>query len=1008
MDENKDGIRNSETENGAENSMGNEPENKNGGAQNDIEESAESSVADSAESGRRDIENGSADAEAESGNSFSDNIAEILSDTEKTEPENENKAQDDSSDIENAFPDDPGSTKKFDPVASKETADEFSKTRKFNPADENGEAGKDPKNRKQKTEGQKKAAKIGKATAKGAWFTVRKILTYALNILMTIIVVGIITGAIVGVAFVAYIKNYVDPDYTGLDNLKFDSSLSTTLYYVDKDGNEVLLEDDTLKSSENRLWADYEDIPKMLIDAYVAVEDMRFWEHNGVDMTRTASAIYNFFIPTSSSYGGGSTITQQLIKNVSGENEATIQRKVQEIFRAINVEKKYTKSEILEMYLNTIYLSHNSYGVRVAARTYFGKDLSELNLTECAAIASIGKWPTHYDPITNPENNLKRRNLVLKLMLEQEKISQEQFNEAYDKPIVLETESESEQAGETVHSYYIDAVMDDVIADLMEKYGYDQVTASRMLYSGGLQIVTCVDPAIQGCAEKVFEDSTYWPETKGIQAQSAMCVMDPHSGNLVAIVGGLGEKKTSRGLNRATQSKRSCGSSIKPISVYALAIENGLYNYGSPVDDVPPIYYEDTGTYWPYNANRKFKGLVSLDYAIQTSLNTVAVRTCELLGVENVYANLKKSGYTTLVDSAVSSSGAVLTDIGLSPLSLGSFTYGLTVREHTQAYATLANEGVTSKARTYSIVRDSKGKVILDNREQHEVQYQDSTAYITTDLLMNVVSGPHGTGRARIRFGKSRGIEVAGKTGTTNDSKDLYFSGYTPDLVGACWYGYDNNKAITASGGAAAMLWNSVFEEIYSYYDRNNIKYTKKFPVPPSVVTDVEYCTISGKLATDACRKDLCAMQGGLSCIGHGTFLKSDVPTEYCDVHVMCKWDKVTGGLCLDGCDCPEENLIDAGFRKMTLKDRMLYGNVKVEDAQYIYMDVPEGYIYPTDVNVPFFQGLLPDGVGFGYSVKERPANRICSEHYKGFHEPDPGDTSEPPVSDDPNVIPAN
>ena len=870
-------------------------------------------------------------------------------------------------------------TRNFAPIGAKPETD--GSTRTFDSLDDNKDEREEVENGES---GETKTARAARMTAKTVLFIFRKVSTYLLNILLTLLVVGMITGAAVAVAFVIYIRNYVDPSFDELDNLKFDSALSTTMYYVDANGNEILLENDTLQSSENRMWANYQDIPKTLIDAYIAVEDQRFLEHNGVDTTRTASAIYNFFIPTSSSYGGGSTITQQLIKNVSGDNEATIQRKVQEIFRALDVEKKYTKEEIMEMYLNTIYLSHGSYGVRVAAQTYFGKELNELTLAECASIASIGKWPTHYDPISNPKNNLTRRNLVLKLMLEQGKITKEEFDEAYDAPITLADGSEEEYS-ENVHSYYIDAVMDDVIADLMAKYGYDKLTASQVLYSGGLQIVTCLDPVIQECAEKIFTDSSYWPSTTGMQAQSAICIMDPDTGNLLAIVGGLGEKRESRGLNRATHSYRQCGSSIKPISIYALALENGVIKPNTPVDDVPPVYYEESGTYWPKNSSNKYNGIVSPDYAIQQSLNTVVVRLCEKMGVETVYNNLKSYGYTTLVDSMTLANGTILSDINTSPLALGGMTKGVTVREHTQAYATLANRGMTSKARTYSEVRDSTGKVILDNNEQHEVKYRESTAAILTEMLTHVVES--GTAASRVTFGKSLGLEVAGKTGTTNDKKDVYFAGYTPDFVACCWYGYDRNNVITSSGNPAASLWNSVFKEIYAYYEKNGIEYKKTFDVPASCVTDFEYCTVSGKLATDACRNDLYCMQNGSSCVATGMFEASEVPTEYCDKHIALAWDQVTGGICLDGCGCPAENLITVGFRVTSLADRALIGEVKVEDAQYMYTEVPEGYVYPTDPNVPFFQNIFPENISFGYSVKTRPANRLCTEHYSPVQE---------------------
>ncbi len=902
--------------------------------------------------------------------------------------------------------DDLTATRDFTPTQS--NMDTAGSTRQFDAVDTNPKKPGKPDSKKSK--GSSKTGKAAKTTLKSVWFVLRKALTYLLNFLLTVLVVGLITGTVVVIAFVIYIKNYVDPNYTGLDNLRFDSALSTTMYYVDSGGNEVKLEEDTLVSAENRLWVSYSDIPKDLINAYIAVEDQRFFEHNGVDTTRTASAIYNFFVPTSSNYGGGSTITQQLIKNASGENEATIQRKVQEIFRAFNVETKYTKEEIIEMYLNTIYLSHNSYGVRVAAQTYFGKELNELNLAECAAIASIGKWPTHYDPISNPKNNLTRRNLVLKLMLEQGKISEEQFNQYYDAPITL-ADGSDEEYSETVHSYYIDAVMDDVIADLMAKYGYDKTTASRVLYSGGLEIVTCLDPAIQECVEKVYTDSSYWPATKGMQAQSAIVIMDPKTGNILALAGGLGEKNESRGLNRATHSVRQCGSSIKPLSIYAPAYESGYIAPGKPVDDVPPVYYEETEKHWPPNSNKKYQGIVSVDYAIQASLNTIVVDLCQEMGVENVYNNFKSYGYTSLVDSLTLSNGTVLSDINTAPMALGGLTKGVSVREHTQAYATLANSGITSKARTYSVVRDSTGKTILNNDENHEIKYSESTVAVVTDHLNHVVTGSYGTARSRINFYKSYGVEVAGKTGTTDDKKDVYFSGYTPDLVACCWYGYDNNKVITASGNPAASLWNSVFNEIYKYYKANNIPYTKEFNVPSSVVTDVEYCTVSGKLATDACRNDLYHMNGGMSCIAKGTFSKLDVPTEYCDRHVMVRWDKVTKAICLDGCSCPEENLISVGLRKLTIADRALQGNVVVGDAQYTYMDVPEGYVYPTSTSVAFFQNLFPEGLSFGAYGTDKPANRVCSEHLHSNTIPDEPDNSDTPPNDYPedeeSAIPA-
>lgn len=830
----------------------------------------------------------------------------------------------------------------------------------------------------------------GKYSGKTALFLVRKALTYTLNILLTVIIVAVLVAAVCAVAFMIYLRSFVNADYTGLDNLKYDSALTTSLFYTDVNGNEVQLED-TLSSSENRLWVSYDDIPQTLVDAYVAIEDQRFWEHNGVDTKRTLSAIYNFFIPSGSSFGG-STLTQQLIKNVSGDNDQTIQRKIQEIFRALDVEKKYDKTEIMEMYLNTIYLSQNSYGVRAAAETYFGKQLSELTLNECAAIASIGKSPVKYDPILNPQYNLERRNLVLREMLRQGMISQEEYDEAYDSPLIFKNDEEVSYS-ETVHSYYIDAVIDDVIADLMETYGYDEKTASIKLYSGGLEVVTCLDPAIQNILETVYTDESYWPETTGLQAQSAMVVMDPVTGDLLGIVGGRGEKKTPRGLNRATHSRRQCGSSIKPISVYAYALEAGLYNYVGPCDDVQTVYDAAQEVMWPNNFNKTCIGRTSLANAIQRSMNTVAVATCELLGVENVYNNMLEYGFTSLVKSYVSSNGTYFSDAALSPLSLGSFTFGVTVREMTQAYACLANGGTTSEARTYSVVRDSMGNIILDNRNDNQnTLYSEETAYMITRLMQNVVEGANGTARRYITFHKNfDGLEVVGKTGTTNDDKDLYFCGYTPDLVASCWYGYDNNKTITTGGGAAATLWNNVFQKIYEYYEAEGIRYQKTFKQPSTVSyagnTGIRICTISGKLATEACEKDIAHVIDGESSVVTTDFyyVRSEVPTETCDKHISVKWDTVTKAICMPGCLCPEANLIDVGFRLLTKEERCFEKSVRITDAQYIYMEVPEGYVYPKDTGVAFFRNLYGEEEYPGFtSGSTNPYNRICSEHYSG------------------------
>ena len=867
---------------------------------------------------------------------------------------------------------------------------------------ESGENGGDDRDRKRQI--RDKAlhilGKTGKYSGKTVLFILRKVLTYTLNVLLTLLIIGTLVGAVVVLAFMVYLRSFVSVDYDGLDNLKYDSSLTTSMYYTDEYGNEIELVDDRLSSSQNRLWVSYNDIPSTLINAYVSIEDQRFWEHNGVDTKRTLSAVYNFFVPSGSHYGG-STLTQQLIKNVSGDNQDTIQRKIMEIFRALNVEKKYDKTEILEMYLNTIYLSENCYGVRAAAEKYFGKELSDLTLAECAALASIGKWPIHYDPIVNPVNNLDRRNLVLKNMLAQGAISRQEYYDAYDTPIHL-AEDDNHTYSEYIHSYYIDAVIDDVIDDLMTTYGLDEKQASIKLYSGGLHIVTCENPTIQSIMEEVFTNESYWPEISGMQAQAAMCVIDPKTGDLLGIVGGRGEKKISRGLNRATQSRRQCGSSIKPLSVYALALETGVLNYCGPCDDIPLLYDEEAEAMWPNNAVNRWDGTTSLANAIQRSMNTVAVKTCSLLGVDAVFDNLVKSGLSTLVNSYTNTAGVTFSDRALSPLSLGSFTWGVTVRDMAQAYSTFANSGVTVKARTYSVVRDSMGNIVLDNRPEESVLYSEETAFMMTKLLEQVVTGSAGTARNYITLHKTyEGLEVAAKTGTTNDNKDLYFCGYTPDLCGTCWFGYDNNKTITAKGSPSAVLWNYVFEKIYAYYEENGIPYNKRFEQPGTVAyagdTGLRICSYSGKLATEACEHDIAYYGKSGSCVTTDFYyLKSEPPTEYCDRHVLVEWDTVTKSICVDGCNCPENNLARVGFRLAKKADRCFHNNIVITDAQYIYVDVPAGYTYPDSTGVAFFRNLYdasdPDHPEYPgrTSGASRPANSYCKEHYHAFPTPEP------------------
>ncbi len=869
-----------------------------------------------------------------------------------------------------------------------------------NTAGEGEDSPEQPEGGKGKSVFTKKLLKMGAAyPAQVALYGLFKVLTWVINIVLTVALVGMISVAAVIAAFVIYIQSSMDFTYTGLENLRFESAQQTTVTYVNEVGEEIVI--DTFTGAENRTWASYDEIPADLINAFVAIEDKRYWEHPGVDYRRTANAVIGFFV-SSGDKSGGSTITQQLIKNVTGDDDATIQRKVQEIIRAMYVGQNYSKEEVLEMYLNTIFLSQNSYGVKAAAQTYFGKELDELTLIECAALASIPKSPTKYDPLRNPYQNQLRRDLVLEQMLEQSLdedgnflpdaiITQAEYDLYHGAPLELNTDSEEEYS-ETVHSYYMDALVDDVVAELCETYGYDVATASRMLYSGGLTIVCNMDPLVQESMERVFEqtsnDYLYLkgedvPTTSGVIPQAAMVVMDPRTGKVLGIVGGRGEKKESRGLNRATQSRRQCGSSIKPISLYTLGIDAGIITYGSAVDDVPSMKIEDD-RYWPTNTPDRFYGMIDVNFAVIKSLNTIPVWLVNRLGVDTCFDFLTETlGFTSLVEREETSTG-IFSDKALAPLALGGFTYGVTTREMAQGYCMIANGGKTSEGQLFSEIRDNKGNILIKKTPKHKVAVSESSAYSMTAMLINVVTQSGATG-TRVQMDEKYDVQVAGKTGSTNDDRDRYFVGYTPEYVGAVWFGYDNNKSLTGFPyNPAISLWDRVFDNIYAGLENNGVEYEKQFAVPSGMVT-VQYCSVSGKLATESCYRDIYYYDSAKnaftgSAVRKGVFAKGTQPTEKCDCHIDVRYDRVTGGICFDFCECPAANLITVAFRLN--QDRAFDSYVSVQDGDCIYKEVPAGYVYPTDSTVPFFANLYPAGTYFGVKNKS-PRNRVCTVHMK-------------------------
>ena len=796
----------------------------------------------------------------------------------------------------------------------------------------------------------KKALKVTKS--------VFKILAY---VLVTVLIIGILTGVFVGVYYMNFVKNNFVEDYdiVGLDtNLKQTSKI----YYTNELGEEVEIESQRLHGTENRLWVSIYDMPEELRYAFIAIEDERFYEHNGMDVKRTLGAVMSF-ASGDSSYGG-STITQQLIKNFSGENDATVQRKITEIFRAISLTEKRSKDEVLEMYLNTINLSNGCHGVQAAANYLFGKDVSELNLVECAALAAIPKSPYQYNPKYYPEENKERRLLVLKKMKELSddgklgnvQITDEQYNEAKNAELVLNIDSgKKENQTATVYSYFTDALIEQLIADFNEKYGYPRSVATNIIFNGGLEIHTTVDPRIQTILEEAYADeSTFYYDMKnvklpeGIKPQSAMVIIDPYTGDVKGLVGGVGEKTESRGLNRATMSKRQVGSAIKPLTVYAPAVDLGYVDYATVIDDTPFTYNESMEKYWPENAGRKYEGYVNVNYGVLQSLNTTAVKTLDMITPRySLKFAREKLGLENLQDS----------DMDYAPLALGGLTKGLTTLEMAGAYTIFPNDGVRCTPRLYTVVYDKDGNVLLENQVEETVAVNPSTAQLMTKMLENVLT--EGTA-SKVKL-KNK-VDAAGKTGSTNSNKDLYFVGYTPYYVGACWFGYDEPKVMNYADNPAMVAWDKVMDRIHEeiVFAEADESGTSIREFSETELVKANYCYDSGDICTELC------IEGDPRGLREreGWFIKGSVPTDRCTTHVKVDFCGVTNAIAGENCpvrDGKTVALVDVSHREFYTE------NLVIGDSEFGYRELPRGTsLADNKPENPYYSVLAPEGMFVG------------------------------------------
>ena len=817
--------------------------------------------------------------------------------------------------------------------------------------------------------GKRGISKVQKSlTSKSIKFK-KMFLVSALKLILVSVMSVMIVGVCFGIgAFKGILNSAPDVDPAAV----LPQGFATIVY--DAKGNELTK---LVAANSNRSYEEIDKIPKYLADAFVAVEDERFYEHNGIDIRGIIRAGFAA-LQNGELSQGASTITQQIIKNnvfddwVNEETMQKIKRKIQEQYLAIELEKKMSKEKILEIYMSTINLGQNTLGVKAAALRYFNKQPYQLTLSECAVIVATTSNPSKYNPISHPDQNETRRKIVLEKMKEQDYITQAEYDEAMADDVYSHILAVNEETvDKSVYTYFVDEVTRQVLNDLMEIKGFNETQAHWLLFSGGLSIYTTQDPDIQAICDEVYENEENYPETikwylnyaltiekangekenhstemfkafykqqnpsfnllyatkdeayEAIEAykhdvmsdgdkvdgeritltpqpQVSITVEDQSTGHIVAIVGGRGTKEASRTLNRASNTTRQPGSTFKVVSTYAPALDSAGLTLADVQNDAPFNYNSGrpVKNWWGNN----YRGLLSLRYGIVQSANIVAVKTLTQISPQLGFDYLQNFGFSTLVDKRVEKDGSIVSDIG-QPLALGGITDGVTNMELNAAYATIANQGTYVKPKFYTKIIDHDGNVMIDNTTPESTQViKASTAWLLTSAMVDVVTS--GTGGS-VNFGN---MAIAGKTGTTSDYKDVWFSGYTPYYTATTWTGYDNNVSMKTSAekNLSKTMWKKVMSKIHE-----NLEY-KSFPMANGIVT-ASICSKSGRLP-------IAGVCNGS--VKTEYFAEGSVPTEYCDVHYFSNICGYCGLSAAEECPFKQASVIEQ------IPDRLLDNNL--------------------------------------------------------------------------------
>lgn len=706
---------------------------------------------------------------------------------------------------------------------------------------------------------------LNKKKAKKTGWKIFKIFLFTM-IALCIIGTGIVFGVISGV---------IDKtDSIAVEDLQL---LKLTTFIYDKDGAEI----GSVHDSENRVTVEYKDLPKSLVDAVISIEDERFFSHGGIDLKRTTGAVFSYVFNGGKSSFGGSTITQQLVKTITSDKETSWTRKIREWYRALSLESKLSKEQILESYLNTIYFGDGAYGVEVASKDFFGKSVGELNVAESAILAASIQTPESTNPYKSEESKkrlLARKDVVLSQMLKLNKITQQQYDEAVKYEVAFVKESVS--LNDTVQTYFVDAVIDQVLKDLQEQKNVDKGQATKLLYTNGYKIYTTLDPKVQKVIDDAYNNpKLFYTDKKGFM-QASMVVMDQSTGNVLGLIGGADQKTGDRTFNRATSAYRQPGSTMKPLGAYGPAFEQGVLAPGMGLDDSQFTL----GNWTPGNYYGYFNGFVTARLAIAKSMNIPAVRAAQRAGVDAAYLFAKNAGLVDLQEQ----------DKNLASIALGGVTKGFTVMEMANAYSTIANGGIHMTPKLYTKVVDKNGKEVLKPDTTAKRVMKDSTAYMLIDCLQTVVKS--GTGAGIIKVGN---MPVGGKTGNTNEDKDQWFVGFSPYYTIASWNGYDDPKPIGYRTGTGAYPYTSMvlFNTVLKTLSAN--QQVKQFDKPASIVTG-SVCKVSGYVATDACRNDPRGNQTITDIFASGS-----VPTKTCDIHKQVSICSQTGLLATKYCPNP-------------------------------------------------------------------------------------------------------